>query len=169
MPLPETPRLLFRAHQPSDLDAYCALEADPDFRRYVGGKPRTRESAERRFRLTHLPNAGRDLALHATILKSKNRYVGYCGVYPHFGPRGPIPGEGTLAFYLAPDVWNQGLATEAGRAFLDHGFGPLGLKRIVASAETGNAASIRVLEKLGFTPTDVEHAGARTFQNFEIQ
>ncbi len=45
----ETERLIFRQHTVADLDAYCAMEADPVFRRYVGGRPRTREEAERRF------------------------------------------------------------------------------------------------------------------------
>ena len=37
----ESERLLFREHKPGDLDAYCAMEADPEVRRYVGGAPRT--------------------------------------------------------------------------------------------------------------------------------
>jgi len=44
-----TERLLFRQHNMADLDAFCAMELDPEVRRYVGGKPRTREEAERRF------------------------------------------------------------------------------------------------------------------------
>jgi len=32
----ESERLLFREHEPGDLDAYCAMEADPEVRRYVG-------------------------------------------------------------------------------------------------------------------------------------
>jgi RimJ/RimL family protein N-acetyltransferase len=31
----ETERLLFRDHQPEDLDPYCAIEADPEVRRYI--------------------------------------------------------------------------------------------------------------------------------------
>ena len=36
----ETERLLFRDHEPGDLELYCAMEADPEVRRYVGGAPR---------------------------------------------------------------------------------------------------------------------------------
>ena len=72
-----------------------------------------------------------------------------------------------LAFCLAREYWGRGLATEAGRAFVNFGFDQLRLKRIVAVAEVGNAASIRVLEKLGFVCTEAE-PGARSFYKFEL-
>lgn len=167
MTILESPRLLFRDHEPADLDAYCALEADPEVRRYVGGAPRTREAAEQRFRNRHQRNSSSRLGLHAAILKLEARYIGYCGVYPHFGPSGPIEGEGTLGFTFARDVWGQGLATEAGRAFVRFGFGELGLRRIVSTVQIGNGASIRVLEKLGFELFETE-TGARSFYRFEL-
>jgi RimJ/RimL family protein N-acetyltransferase len=48
-----------------------------------------------------------------------------------------------------------------------YGFDQLRLKRMVATAEVGNAASIRLLEKLGFTRTERE-SGARSFYRFEL-
>jgi [ribosomal protein S5]-alanine N-acetyltransferase len=59
------------------------------------------------------------------------------------------------------------LATEAGRAFVKFGFDQLRLKRIAAVAEAGNAASIRVSEKLGFVCIATE-PGARSFCKFEL-
>jgi len=41
------------------------------------------------------------------------------------------------------------LAIEAGRAALEHGFGPLGLERIVAVTRPEHRASRRVMERLG--------------------
>jgi [ribosomal protein S5]-alanine N-acetyltransferase len=72
-----------------------------------------------------------------------------------------------LAFCLAREYWGRGLATEAGHAFVKLGFDELGLKRIVAVADVRNAASIRVLEKLGFVCIATEH-GARSFYKFEL-
>lgn len=164
----ETERLLFRAHQPADLDAYCAIEADPEVRRYVGGAPRTRQQAVRKFRSAHLKGASNKLGLRATVFKADGKYIGYCGLYPHFRARGGVvPREATLAFTLARDYWGRGLATEAGQAFIAHGFGDLRLRRIVAVAEVENAASLRVLQKLGFTLLRTE-AGPRSFHHFEL-
>ena len=115
----ESERLRFREHQPSDMEAYCALEADPEVRRYVGGAPRPHEVAARKFRNTFLKNASRELALRATIFKPEGRYIGYSGLYPNFRPGGLVPGEAVLAFCFAREYWGRGLATEAGRAFVN--------------------------------------------------
>ena len=56
----------------------------------------------------------------------------------------------TLAYYIHPDMWNRGIATEAGRILLKYAFSTLDLNRVGAVCMTGNAASRRVLEKLGF-------------------
>lgn len=163
----ESERLLFREHELGDLDAYCAMEADPEVRRYVGGAPRSRKDAERKFRDTHLKRTSARLALRATIFKPDGRYIGYSGLFPNFGRRGPVAGEATLAFYLAREYWGRGLATEAGRAFIQFGFGQLHLTRLVATVEVGNAASLRVLEKLGFALMGTE-SGTRSFHKFEL-
>ncbi len=164
----ESERLLFREHELADLDAYCALESDPEVRRYVGGAPRTRNEAERKFRDSLLHRASARLALRATVFKPEGRYIGYCGLYPNFTAAGVSPGEATLGLYLAREYWGRGLATEAGRAFISFGFHELRLTRIVALVEVGNAASVRVMEKLGFACISTENTGARSFHHFEL-
>lgn len=163
----ESERLLFRSHQATDLDAFCAMEGDAEVRRYVGGAPRTREAAEQRFweRAMHPPD-GR-LAMWASVLKADDRYVGRCGLYPHIEGGGKVADEGVLGFYLAREFWGRGLATEAGQAFVNFGFDELKLRRIVTSVQVENAASIRVLEKLGFVIASYE-GGARSFYHFEL-
>jgi len=168
MTILESERLLFRSHRPSDLDAFCAIEADGEVRRYIGGAPRTREAAERKFRDVHLKGAGRKLALQAVIYKADSRYIGYCGLYPNFRPDGSaIDGEASLGFTFAREFWGRGLATEAGRAFVRFGFDELHLARIVATAEIDNAASLRVLEKLGFVRVGSDY-GTRSFHRLEL-
>jgi ribosomal-protein-alanine N-acetyltransferase len=161
----ESARLLFRPVELADLDSVCALEADPEVRRYIGGQPRPREIAEARF-LRGLAKAHKPLSLRAAIYKPESCFIGICGLYPHFRPGGTIPGEAMLSFKLARQWWNQGLATEAGSVFLAYGFEQLHLRRIRAVVESGNLASTRVLEKLGFTPTHRE-PGPRALEHFE--
>jgi len=166
----ESARLLFRDHEPPDLEAYCAMEADPEVRRYVGGYPRPRDAAERKFQGSlRRPTADR-LAMWATVYKPEGIYIGRCDVYPHFGPAGGVvAGEGSLAFYLAKEYWGRGLATEAGRAFVDFGFDELGLSRIVTAVQVGNDRSVRVTEKLGFRLVRTEEGEFRSFYHFELQ
>ena len=167
--LPESERLLFRPHLITDLDDFCAMEMDINVRRYVGGSPRSREEAEKRFPKNQLQEiATNRLGVWATVLKAENKYIGRCGIYPHFSPDGaPIPGEAALGLYIAHPYWGRGFATEAGRAFIDFGFNDLGITRIVTTVMEGNNASLHVLQKLGFTTTSIE-PGARTFYHLTL-
>jgi [ribosomal protein S5]-alanine N-acetyltransferase len=57
-----------------------------------------------------------------------------------------------LGYEMSCDHLNRGYITEALQALVfDIAFGPLGLHRVEANVMPHNAASIRVLEKLGFT------------------
>lgn len=165
----ETERLLFRPHQPEDLEPYCAMEMNPEVRRYVGGAPRPREVAERRFWDEVSANASSRLGLWATVYKPDGCYIGRCGVYPDRDADGAeIVGYGKLSYFFMPSYWGQGLATEAGKAFLRYGFEELGLTRIASTVQAGHMASIRVLEKLGFRLVRTENGESRSFHHFEL-
>jgi ribosomal-protein-alanine N-acetyltransferase len=164
----ETERLLFRKHILGDKEAYCAMEMDADVRRFVGGNPRTREDAEKRFEGAIKPSDS-TLGMWATILKAGQKYIGRCGIYPHFDAAGDlIEGEASLGLYIAKSYWGNGYATEAGKGFIGMGFNKLGLNRIVTMVQAGNNASVRVLEKLGFQLTSTEQ-GVRTFYHFVLE
>ena len=107
---------------PPNLSLTAPWKLTPEVRRYVGGAPRTREDAERKFRNVHLKPASDRLVRRATIFKPEGRYFGYCGLYPFFSPRGPAAGEATLGFCLSRDYWGRGLASEAARIFIRFGF-----------------------------------------------
>lgn len=66
-----------------------------------------------------------------------------------------------LGFWILPKYNNKGYTTEAAKAVINFCFTQLQLNRIEATVETENIASIKVLEKLGFT-----HEG--TFREFEM-
>lgn len=59
------------------------------------------------------------------------------------------PPKGDLGYWISVEHQNRGYATEAVRAAIAHGFGPLRLSRIEGMCYATNAASIRVLEKSG--------------------
>lgn len=56
-----------------------------------------------------------------------------------------------LGYWLGVPYWNQGYGTEAVRAVLRYGFMQLNLHRIYSPHFQGNAASGRVLQKVGMT------------------
>jgi len=75
------------------------------------------------------------------------RLVGAIGIEPIAN------GDYELGYWLTPDAWGRGYATEAGRAMLDIARYGLGLRRLVSGHFTDNPASGRVLRKLGFIAT----------------
>lgn len=69
-----------------------------------------------------------------------------------------------LGYWLTPDAWGRGYATEAGRQVVDIARHALGLRRLVSGHFADNPASGRVLAKLGFAPTGQirpQHSAAR--------
>jgi ribosomal-protein-alanine N-acetyltransferase len=65
-----------------------------------------------------------------------------------------------LAWAIVPERWGQGLATELALAAVRTGFQDLDLTELVALTLPDNAASRRVMEKVGFTyDRDIFHAG----------
>jgi RimJ/RimL family protein N-acetyltransferase len=78
-------------------------------------------------------------------LRSNNRLIGGIGL------SGDIEAE--LGYWIARDHWGRGYATEAGRAVLALADSSLRLPRIRARRAIDNAASAKVLRKLGFHPT----------------
>lgn len=61
-------------------------------------------------------------------------------------------GEGSaeLGYWIAEEFHNQGYATEASKELIKRAFEDLNIQRIFATYKQENAASKRVLEKLGF-------------------
>lgn len=56
-----------------------------------------------------------------------------------------------LGFLFHRDHWSKGYAQEAMQAVMAHAFGPMDLRRLWARFHAGNQASLRLLEKLGFS------------------
>ena len=98
----------------------------------------------------------------AIVLKGTNELIGACGFVPSFGPFGQLPTlavagpaarlhtpELGLFYAVSPAFQRQGYAVEAVRALVGYAFDHLQLRRIVATTTYDNAASIRVMEKVG--------------------
>jgi 8-oxo-dGTP pyrophosphatase MutT (NUDIX family) len=66
----------------------------------------------------------------------------------------PEGGRVELGYSVLPDHRGKGYATEAARALVAWALGQPGVERVVADPELDNAASRRVLEKIGMRPLD---------------
>jgi ribosomal-protein-alanine N-acetyltransferase len=75
-------------------------------------------------------------------------FVGVTGILPPENEWGPEPEVGLM---LASRFHGRGLGTEALTAVVDAAFARLGLPRVVAIIDEPNAASNRMVEKVGFS------------------
>lgn len=144
MPLPPpAERLLFRAWKPDDLDAFHSICSDPRVMQYVGdGHPWSRETTRQCIERAIAMSESLGFCRWSLIHADDSRLIGFCGfVESDDGPE--------IGWRLAADYWGRGLATEAARTVLKHGFETLGFQRVVAMVQAPNRASIRVVEKLG--------------------
>lgn len=66
-----------------------------------------------------------------------------------------------IGWRLAADYWGRGLATEAARTALRYAFETLNVPRIVATVQSLNRASIRVIEKAGLRQVSEFQRGNR--------
>ena len=64
-------------------------------------------------------------------------------------PAGGDTREGRLGYFLEPQHWGRGYATEAASLVLDFAFGELGAAVVRASCDERNSASERVMQRSG--------------------
>ncbi|MBN2304733.1 MAG: GNAT family N-acetyltransferase [Anaerolineae bacterium] len=142
----ETVRLRLRPFRRDDAEVYYhTLMTDPDVQRYLpGGQPRPREQAEPQ--MVHFQDhwTQHGFGGWAVIHKADGALIGQCGLQYVAGRP-----EIELFYALAKPYWGRGLAPEAARAALRYGFEIMGFDRIVAVFAPENAASERVMIKLG--------------------
>jgi RimJ/RimL family protein N-acetyltransferase len=149
LPLPLlTDRLLLRPYEAKDLEAIYDLFSREDVCRYLPWEPMDREQAkaklEQRLQQNHLDADGDPVVLVA-VEQATGRSVGELMLrLSSLASR-----QGEVGWSFHPDVQGRGLATEGAREVLRLGFEIVGLHRIMAGCDSRNAASLRVMERLG--------------------
>jgi ribosomal-protein-alanine N-acetyltransferase len=86
--------------------------------------------------------------LWTICFKNDPRLIGFCGLR-HFTEDGSERSDVEILYGVAPEHWGSGVATEAAVAVLRYGFEERKLAQIYGGADPPNAASFRVIEKLG--------------------
>jgi RimJ/RimL family protein N-acetyltransferase len=150
-----TARLVLSPAVADDLDALHALWADADVRHYLfDDEPVSRERAAAVLADTLALADG--LGLWSVRLKGGRDLIGCVGLMPvataaEYDPSLAGAVEPLAAF--APAAWGNGYATEALTAVLRYGFDDLGLPLVAAVNDVPNAASDRLVRRLGFEVT----------------
>jgi len=151
MPLPsptlQTARLRLRPFTSADADALFALQSSAHVLRYWDSPPWTDPARAESFisASRQLADDGGGARLAIDRLPD-GAFIGWCSL----SRWNPDFRSAALGYVLDDAAWGHGFATEAADALLGWAFETLDLNRVQAETDTRNAASARVLEKLGF-------------------
>jgi RimJ/RimL family protein N-acetyltransferase len=144
----ETERLLLRPFTVDDAEFILALLNEPSFIRYIGDK-NVRNLEQARQYILNGPVASYErhgFGLGLVELRESHTPIGMCGLLK----RDELP-DPDIGFAFLPAFWKQGFGFEASKAVLDDARERLRVERILAITSLDNDASIKLLERLGFS------------------
>ena len=137
-------RLILRDFATSDFDAVHAYAVDSEVVRYMEWGPNT-EDATRDFlarALKFSEESPRTIFELAVTEASTGKLVGGIGLHTS-------ELQAMLGYCFSRAAWGHGYATEAAHLLVSYGFQSVGVHRVWARCDSENAASLRLLEKLG--------------------
>ncbi|MSO70443.1 MAG: GNAT family N-acetyltransferase [Alphaproteobacteria bacterium] len=149
----ETLRLILRPLEPVDTVSIAPLMADPAVATRTARipYPSTPADAERWVASVIAEGKSGGVLTRAIQRRADGALLGVSGLIIERAKR-----QAELVYWLGRPYWGHGFATEAVARLIRFGFEERALERITAGAFTDNAASIRVLHKLGFVPTGAQ-------------
>ena len=140
----ETERLRLRQFTSADLNPLARIVADAEVMKYLGRVPGPMTIDETdtflQSMIAHWERHG--FGRWAVEDRKDSRLIGCAGLRSH-------EGTAELVYLLDRPFWHMGLATEIAEACLRYGFEEHCFAQIMAFARPANAASRRVLKKLG--------------------
>lgn len=141
-----TERLILRKVSIEDRDAMFSWARDPEVSQFGSWDAHRTPHDTESFIESCLQQYDRE-GLGPWVIQQRetNLVIGTCG----FGAMNRHDRCGSIGYFLAKPQWGKGYATEAVRAVLKFGFGPLALNRIEARCMPENVASERVMQKVG--------------------
>ncbi len=141
----ETERLFFKFYTGENKADFINLFTDAAVMKYVGAGVLTEERAEEFWKKLHGRLYPQGYNMWAVFTKEDSQYIGHAGIYP----RPTKKEDWEFVYFLRPDAWGKGYATEMARRLIKFGFEEAKLKEVYATVDDEHLASIRVLEKAG--------------------
>ena len=131
----------------ADVEALHALWTSAGVRRYLwDDEIISRERTDDAIATSERLFEEHDFGLWVMRDRFDKSLAGFTGIWPF-----REAGEFELLYGVDERLWGHGYATEAAQAVIEYCFTTLRMPSICASSDVDNAASHRVLEKLGFS------------------
>jgi RimJ/RimL family protein N-acetyltransferase len=147
LPTLQTPRLILRSLEASDVADVFAVFSDPMVMRYWDGAVMaTLHDSMAYIDQIHHGFRRRELFQWGIADATTNAIIGTCTL-THCSTSHQ---RSEIGFAIRQERWGQGLGSEAVAAIVAFAFDTLGLHRIEADVDPRNERSLRLLERLGF-------------------
>ncbi len=140
----ETTRTILRPLTVEDAIDFYDLNTDPLVLQFTGDVAFESVESARSFLKHYSQYTDFQVGRFAVFDKQNNEFLGWSGL--KFTPETQ---EYDLGFRFHQRFWSKGYATETALKCLEYGFLSLNIDRVVGRAMSENAASIKVLEKVG--------------------
>jgi RimJ/RimL family protein N-acetyltransferase len=143
----ETNRLIVRHLQSGDVDAMFSIFSLPDVTRWMGdGTPLSRELCAKWIEVSLRNYATRGFGASAVIEKCTGEFIGCSGIVYDAERQEP-----EIIYAFSPKSWGKGYASELVPAMLAYGLTQCGLQYVLATIDSENKVSCRVVEKAGMS------------------
>ena len=144
----ESPRLLLRMVQEQDIADLLEVNGDEQVTRHLPYATWTSMADGHAWleRMAGLQAIGTALQL-VVLEREHGKAIGTC-LLLRYEERSEMV---ELGYVLGRAHWGRGLMHEALGALLAQAFGAMGLRRVEAQINPSNGASVRLIERLGFT------------------
>lgn len=144
----QTERVIIRNYEERDFGFLKSLLADKQMMRYIGsGETRNEEQAKQFLNwIYNCYEKNDDYGLKIIELKETNQPIGHAGLVPQTVN---FIEEIEIGYWISPNYWGKGFATEVAKALKDYGEAQLHLHRMIALIQIGNKASQKVAAHIG--------------------
>ena len=142
-------RLRFRPFVQADFAHYQAIFGNQQVMEHAWIDRYSTDKAKASFdQLLTQQKAGDDRIDHEFCVALPNgASVGYGSI--NVNVKNQFGGIGEVGYFLLPEHWGKGYATEIAEALCGYAFGTLGLHRVWARCSANNPASEKGMEKIG--------------------
>ncbi len=144
-------RLVLKEYTSKDFDLFYSVFSNKEVMRYA--YLQRYESKEALLPYFENVLLNKDLLInrptfeYGIYLKESNSYIGHGEIEVHF--QNQYGGCGEIGYFILPEFWGYGYATEAAELLLSISFIDRNLHRVSASCNANNAASENILKKIG--------------------
>jgi RimJ/RimL family protein N-acetyltransferase len=165
-----TPRLRLEPFADHHLDGLQAMNQRPEVMRYMSGQPETREQTAAVIARVQRCWAAWGTSWWAFVEPATGRVAGAgCIQYARHEATAPadlaqlLGNPLEIGWRLHPDFWRQGLASEAAARMAAYAFDTLAAPELIAVRHPDNAASERIMQRLG-----MQHRGLETWYGLPL-